>query len=746
MKRWAILLMIIYASSAHASGEARTGRGLLRDAYTHVQVTVDGDVARTVVTQVFVNDLPSPAEATYGFPLPADATVTGFAAFSDGKRVEARVTDRDAAARAYDKAAEAGEKASLAEHEAENRFRIKLASIPAHGTRRVELAYAQTLSALGGERNYVFPAGGDGAVPTLLDLDVTLVGQRRILSTSALNHPDARIEAGASVTAHLARTHEGLGHDFALRWQEESLPLDLAARAVRVQPDQPAYVEARLAFNQDPTPLLRQPIDALMIIDTSMSMAGEPLARAQELAQRVLAGLGPADRLNLVTFDSSVTTLYGRLEPADRAHTDGMRSAIERLRAHGRSNLEAALDEAAQLLKDSPRPLLVLMTDGQPTVGELDAPAATRDDFRRARVVVAHFNYPSRKSLLERLFPSVTVDYVPDGAAGADAVERLTRLAVAPTIEGLRLELYGAARVEGTVPARLAVGESVRLMARAESDVTVRLSGTLHDRPFSIEQRVPVPASPDGRGDRGLPVEWARLRVRGLESRLDAGGPPAEQRAWADEIRALGKEYGLMTRYTSFVVADSLSPDRIKPGDPEIRIHAPRSATAVRAMLPWGELVECVWQEDEQLWLGRFLVPRGTADGLYRVRVFVDEQGVTLLRGTLFFLVDAKPPTFTLTREGQGPVGRGDRIMLTARVKDGVFDRSRDVIVRDRIDLKKIVVTVGDRELPLARVGDSDAWQAEVEIDLPPGRHRLKLTTVDFALNASETSLELEVR
>jgi Ca-activated chloride channel family protein len=745
-----IYVMIIYTSVAHASGEARTAKGYLRDAYTHVQVTVDGDIARTEVTQVFVNDLPAAAEATYSFPLPADAAVTGFADWRDGKRVEARADDRDRATKEYESAVEEGKKASLAESDGQSRFKMRLGTIPAHGTRRIELRYNQTLSALGGERSYVFPAGkGEGTAPTLLDVDVSLVGDRALTQATSLNHTDARVEkSGNGYGVHLSRTHEGLERDLALRWMQESLALDLAARAVRVKPGEPAYVETRLAFNQDPTPLLRQPTDVVLVMDTSMSMAGEPLERARELAASVLGGLGPADRINLVTFADGVSTLHERLQVADRDHLALVREAVSRLSARGRSNLEAALDEAALLLKGSPRGLMVLMTDGQPTVGDdFEKPAAVRADFEKTRVVVAHFNYPSRRSALEALFPSVTTEYVPDGPAGADAVARLARLAVAPSIEQLKLEVAGGASVEGGAPTRLAVGESVRLMARADADVMIRLDGTLHDRPFHLEQRVVVPAAPDGRGDRGLPVEWARLRVRNLETRLDGGGSAEQSKAWKDEIRSLGKQYGLVTRFTSFVVTDdSLSPDRIKPGDPEIRIHAPRSAQGVRAVLPWGEVVECAWQPDEQLWLGRFLVPRGTPDGLYRVRVFVDEQGLTSLRNTLFFMVDSKPPQFVLTREGSGPLGRGDRVVLVARVKEGVFDRSGDVIVRDRIDLKKIAVTVGAVEVPLARVGDSDVWRAEVPVELDAGRHRVTLTAIDFALNASQATLDLDVR
>lgn len=748
----ALLLSVSFGSRlARAEGSARTSAGFLRDAYTHVRVTVDGDLARTVVTQVFVNDLDSPVEASYGFPLPADAAVTGFATFQDGRRVEARAEDRDRASADYQHAADEGRAASLAQSDGESRFRIKLAAIRARSSRRVELAYTQTLAALGGERTYVFPAArSEGAAPpTLLDLEVALTSERVLDQVTSLNHPDARIvrEASGHAIAYLNRTHDGLERDFVLRWQEPSRALDLAARAVRAKAGEPAYVEARLAFNADPEPLLHQPVDVVLAVDTSLSMAGEPLDRARALAQGILSGLTSADRVELVTFGDSIDA-EGSLAPAEGATLSRLQSRVSALRAGGRTNLAAALDEAADRLRDSPNGLLVLMTDGQPTTGDEElGGAATRKDFAKTRVVIAHFNYPSRRKSLEALFPSVTTRYVPDGPAGAQAVADLTRLAIAPTIENLRFELVGGgvAHLVGALPTHLAVGEALRVMARADGDLTVRLSGRLHDRPFTVEQPLAVPASPDGRGDRGLPVEWARMRVADLETSLSGAPDDPHAAEWKSEIRALGKSYGLMTRFTSFVVTDSLSPDRIKPGDPEIRVHASESALGVRALLPWGETVTCVWQPDEQLWLGRFLVPRGVLDGLYRVRVFVDDQAGNRFRETLFFRVDSRPPELLLSREGAGPIARGAVVRLTARVKEDVFDSDADGIRRDLVDLKRIVVQVGDREIPLVRSGEEE-WQADARIDLPPGRQLLRLVTTDFAANSWQTTLAVEVR
>ena len=90
-----LILLAFLPMAAHAQGAARAGSGPLRAAYSHVAVVVDGDVARTTLTQVFVNDLPQPVEASFSFPLPADATVTGFAEWRDGRKVDAKATGKD---------------------------------------------------------------------------------------------------------------------------------------------------------------------------------------------------------------------------------------------------------------------------------------------------------------------------------------------------------------------------------------------------------------------------------------------------------------------------------------------------------------------------------------------------------------------------------------------------------------------------------------------------------------------------
>jgi Ca-activated chloride channel family protein len=651
MKTLLVHLIVLAAGLAHAQ----------RPAYRHVQVVVDGDVARTTFTEVIVNDLPHPVEASFGFPLPADAVVTGFAEWRDGVKIEAQTRDRDAARAEYDRAVEAGEAAAHGETEASDRFRLTLSPLAPRDTRRVELRYQQTLSALGGERTFVFPAGGDASPARVLDVEVVLNADRPITAVEVPNHLDAHVAnpSESNKILRLSRVGEGLGHDLVVRYRQQAEPLDLAARAVRPHPGQPGFVEARFAFTADPLPGLQSPRSVVVVLDTSLSMAGTALESARAAALAVLDHLDPQDVVEVVAFADGVESAFNGLAPADARTRAVARDFIDGRVPGGRSDLEAALRLAGKRLAGRPDGVLVLLTDGQPTTrADGDAFGLDLDTaaFADARVVVGHFNYPRRTDALAAIFPNVSAVFVPDGPAAEGEIDRVARLAVAPVIEDLHFEIGGSGvyQVHGALPDRLAVGEHVRLLARLEGDAWVTVTGTLHGEAVELRQ----PVFPKSGDDLGLPTEWARLRVADLDAEYRALDDAPARELVAEEIRALGTTHRLATRFTGLVLSDRLDPDTIKPGDPEIRVHAPATASGVFAVLPWGEVIHCTWDDAEGLWLGRFLVPRATPDGLYRARIFVEDQADATYRGALFFRVDSTLPALR-ARAGRWATARG---------------------------------------------------------------------------------------
>lgn len=112
----------------------------------------------------------------------------------------------------------------------------------------------------------------------------------------------------------------------------------------------------------------RPPINAVLVLDRSGSMSGEPLAAAIEAARRFAGFLGTNDRLTVVAFDDQVTVVSGPAPAGDPAVAE----RIARIRAGGYTNLSGGWLKGLELARagivDGVN-RVVLLTDGQANVG-----------------------------------------------------------------------------------------------------------------------------------------------------------------------------------------------------------------------------------------------------------------------------------------------------------------------------------------------------------------------------------------
>ena len=136
-------------------GEATTGSLLLRTEQpgkfieaprvaTNVEVTVNGPVARAVVTQRFLNPSDAWVEGVYVFPLVQDAAVDGLRMKIGNRFIEGVIKERAAARARYEAAKAEGKKASLIEQERPNVFTNSVANIGPGETVVVQIAYQHT--------------------------------------------------------------------------------------------------------------------------------------------------------------------------------------------------------------------------------------------------------------------------------------------------------------------------------------------------------------------------------------------------------------------------------------------------------------------------------------------------------------------------------------------------------------------------------------------------------------------------
>ncbi len=103
-----------------------------------------------------------------------------------------------------------------------------------------------------------------------------------------------------------------------------------------------------------------RPLRAVLVFDTSSSMAGDRIEALRAAGEAFLDGLRPADEAGLVAFSEDVFWLAD--PTSDKA---AVRRALSRLRAEGATSVYDALYAAITLSEGELRPLIVLFTDGE---------------------------------------------------------------------------------------------------------------------------------------------------------------------------------------------------------------------------------------------------------------------------------------------------------------------------------------------------------------------------------------------
>ena len=633
LKSWfwvAVLFVLLAYSPAPAAEELRpadlqSGSLLLRmkNGYstatllnTDVDMQISGMVARVSVRQEFENTGSNWVEGVYVFPLPDKAAVDRLRLYIGERFIEGDIQEKLKARETYEKAKSAGKKTSLVEQQRANLFTTSVANIAPGERVVVEIEYLEDVRFENGEFSLRFPMTltpryvpgtplpdrtGSGWSPdtdrvtdasAITPPQVTASNAHRVTLSASVNagvaleliasryHPVEIAEVDSHYAVSLLQPDVPMDHDFELLWRPvpASTP---RAMAFREDIGERSYAMLMLLPpDQDRLPQAGMARETIFIIDTSGSMHGVSIAQAKRALQLALDGLTPADRFNVVEFNSVTRSLYPHSVEATVANLDAAQKFVAALSANGGTEMRPALRFAlASPPSESHLRQVVFITDG--SVGYEDEMfSMIEEKLGAARLFTVGIGSAPNSWFMRKAAQAGKGSYTFISALHEvqEKMDRLFRKLQQPQVTDIQVHWPSGVLVDDYPDAipDLYAGEPVVMKAEIAGPIApgsvVEIAGNGIDGAWVRTLRLdPEEVSP------GAGALWARAKIDDLMDRERRSQDTDELR---QSIVDVAIAHHLVSKYTSLVAVDK-TPSR--PAD------ATLAQEGVANLLPYGQ-------------------------------------------------------------------------------------------------------------------------------------------------------------
>lgn len=555
-----------------------------------------------------------------------------------------------------------------------------------------------------------------------------------------------------------------------------------------------------MLFVQPPAdvgPALVRPKEVVFLLDKSGSMMGAPMDRARALVLRALEAMGQDDTFQIVAFDGAAQAMTATPVAATAENVARGRAWLSLLQGGGGTEMLQGIRAALAPAADPRRLRMVVFC----TDGFIGNEARIIEEVSALRGQARVFGFGIGTSVNRFLVEGVAragrgAAEVVDLKEPLDAtVERLFRRLDRPVWTDLEVSFEGA-EVTDLLPASLPdlfAGQPLVAAGRVPrgSPSTVILRGMVGGR--REERRVPVAvravAGPPAAGEQPVAgTLWARRRIDDLLSARPASPEPAA----IEEVVHHALRFKLVTPYTSLVAVERelrvdptlplaravvpsalpqgvtyegifgparevrVTPARVKPGDPELRVDAGPGAVAVRVALPFETRPrDAVRDPRRGDWVLRFLVPPGWPDGSWDARVAVVREGGAVEERIASIRVDTTAAAIAVLAAPAAAWPESEvRLALKPALPPALLPRlvgRRGGVanaLKGAMEVKEVLVRAPWGEVVRASMeGPLGVYAAVLHVpaDVAPGRAELEVVASDAAGNVSRRRVALSI-
>jgi Ca-activated chloride channel homolog len=539
-----------------------------------VQAVVHDQAAKIRMSQVFQNTGSNDVEAQVVFPIPEGAAISDLTLLYDGKELPGRLLPKEEARRIYEDIVRRQRDPALLEYLGAGIYQTRVFPIPPHADRTVEIRYTQLLKKSAGLVDLLLPLGTLKHANHAID---TLSVSLRLETTDALKSVYSPTH---SVTIERPDEHHAIGK---LTLSNVTLPDDLRVlygthagavgmNLISYRPNEKE--DGYFLLLASPDLKVRQaaaiPKTALIVVDRSGSMAGQKIEQARQAVKFFLGQLNPADKFNVIAYDSDIEAFRPTLQPVTPETIKAATGfADNNINAGGGTNIDEALKTALGMLTDDKRPSYVLfLTDGVPTVGERSERTIVSNargvDRVHARIFNLGIGFDVNGRLLDRLSRAFNGQsaYVRPNEDIETYVSALSTTIGSPLLTNVDVKFefdkpaaLAAPSISRTYPRNLTdlfAGEQLVWVGRYRESGSVKLtlSGDLAGKRQAFTLIADLAAHSVPNANAFVEKVWATRRIGELIDEIDLNGKNKEL---TDELVHLSLKHGIMTPYTSFL-------------------------------------------------------------------------------------------------------------------------------------------------------------------------------------------------
>lgn len=532
--------------------------------YHKVMVDIRDQIARTVVEESFKNHTESVLEGVFYFPLPQDASISGFAMWIGDEVVEADIVEKERAREIFETILREKRDPGLLEWASGNIFKARVYPIPAHGEKRIRITYTQVLPKEGDTYRYFYALQSELLTKTPLrelQVDVKISSMETLAKVECPSHM-ARIQK-TDHAAHVEFSAEEYtpARDFEVEVKTEPseqnlviIPHQRAEEGYFMVLLQAGGLEGRSGLVRD-----SKPLEFILVVDTSNSMTSSQIREQRLFLLSLLEALGEEDRFNLLAFDVTAQWAFGKPVPATAENRERAMALLEKRGALGWTDFDLAFREVSARAGKNTH--VVYIGDGIPTTGDGD-PAACAARLKRLYRGEGNFHAVAVGSTYELMVLRAIASLgqgsfyrVGSGRDAAQVAAELLSEIASPGMRDITLDWKGfrVARVYPETLPNLPAGRQQIILGRylpegKDLKGILKVNGIVEGQ--KITKEIPVSFAGAEKGNSFIPRFWARMH---LDHLLEQGPDPEVK----EQIIALSEDFQIMTPYTSFLVLES---------------------------------------------------------------------------------------------------------------------------------------------------------------------------------------------